>query len=415
MHERPNVLIFYTATYPFGIVETFIETELQYLANRFDKIVIVSNNVIDNNLRPVPTNAVIERKPYFAPPHYKLKALLESLDKNVLAELANIRQNLKLPLSKPVLSILLASLANGLSFADFTDDLIKKYKLEGVNLYLYSYWLNDAAIGIAWYRYKNRSVKAFCRAHRWDIYQDQQKHKYAALRPFIFANLNACYPISYGGASYLNSITENKFNDTIRVARLGSLPLFPHAHKAPKSKFRLLSCSYVISLKRIHLIIQALSKLDNLHIEWVHLGGGPLFENIKERAEESVKGNVSFDLKGLMTHTQICEYYRQNEVDLFINVSELEGVPVSIMEANSCAVPAIATNVGGVPDLVNEKTGFLLDVNANANEIAAVIAHYYYLSPEKKEEYRRNAFMTWSEKFNAEKNYSRFVQEILSL
>ena len=45
-----------------------------------------------------------------------------------------------------------------------------------------------------------------------------------------------------------------------------------------------------------------------------------------------------------------------------MNVSESEGIPVSIMEASSFGIPVIATNVGGVGEIVeNGYNGLLLN------------------------------------------------------
>ncbi len=53
--------------------------------------------------------------------------------------------------------------------------------------------------------------------------------------------------------------------------------------------------------------------------------------------------------------------------------SAAEGVPLVILEAMSAGVPAIATKVGGVPDLVGPENGILLDVDVSAAELAAAM------------------------------------------
>ena len=44
-------------------------------------------------------------------------------------------------------------------------------------------------------------------------------------------------------------------------------------------------------------------------------------------------------------------------VDLFLTVSANEGIPVSIMEAQSFGIPVIATDVGGISEIVNNVNG----------------------------------------------------------
>ncbi len=51
-----------------------------------------------------------------------------------------------------------------------------------------------------------------------------------------------------------------------------------------------------------------------------------------------------------------------NIIDLFLLISKMEDFPVSLLEAMACAKPVIATNVGGIPEIVQDKkTGFLIN------------------------------------------------------
>ncbi len=97
-----------------------------------------------------------------------------------------------------------------------------------------------------------------------------------------------------------------------------------------------------------------------------------------------------------------------------MNVSESEGVPVSIMEAQSFGIPVIATNVGGTPEIVNEENGHLLTANPTANEIASSFYDVAF-NKEKWKNKRKLSHKNWEENFNAEKNYRAFADEILSL
>ena len=86
------------------------------------------------------------------------------------------------------------------------------------------------------------------------------------------------------------------------------------------------------------------------------------------------------------------------------------------MEAMSFGIPAIATIVGGVSEIVtHEVNGILLTPNPTSEEIATAIKQTAKLNEIQKTALRQNAYNTWNEKFNADKNYSNFVSEILSL
>jgi glycosyltransferase involved in cell wall biosynthesis len=67
-----------------------------------------------------------------------------------------------------------------------------------------------------------------------------------------------------------------------------------------------------------------------------------------------------------------------NAADMFLLPARSEGVPVSLMEALACGVPAVTSSVGGIPELMeNGKTGWMEDtenVEATVNRIRQLLA-----------------------------------------
>lgn len=77
---------------------------------------------------------------------------------------------------------------------------------------------------------------------------------------------------------------------------------------------------------------------------------------------------------GYRNQEEVGEYLRKS--DIFILPSFAEGVPVSLMEAMAAGIPVIATNVGGVAELVeSERTGLLVPP-ADSAALAEAIARY---------------------------------------
>ena len=93
---------------------------------------------------------------------------------------------------------------------------------------------------------------------------------------------------------------------------------------------------------------------------------------------------------------------------LFINVSESEGVPVSIMEALSCGLPIIATNVGGVSEIVDAHVGVLIDKDFVFNDVSHAISELI----NNRECYSKMAFKKWKNICNEEKNFSEFYLQL---
>ena len=161
----------------------------------------------------------------------------------------------------------------------------------------------------------------------------------------------------------------------------------------------MVSCSGVIKLKRIHLIAKILMCSEN-QIKWVHFGDGPLLREVKEICK-NLPDNVTVELSGNVTNSEIKKYYATNFVDWFINVSQFEGIPVSMMEAISYGIPIIATDVGGVNEIVNEATGILIPKDFEPSEVARMI------EKESFDSTKRNDVQTfWEEHYNAEKDHS---------
>ena len=109
------------------------------------------------------------------------------------------------------------------------------------------------------------------------------------------------------------------------------------------------------------------------------------------------------------------EFYANHHVDLFMLTSTYEGIPMAVMEAQSFGIPVMATNVGGINEVVNDTNGFLLDKNFDAKEAAEKVRNYFFASAESKKSYRENAFNNWRKNFNASVNYPDFIEQVLSL
>ncbi len=410
-----STLILFTSSFPFGNGETFLESELPFLAESFGRIFIVSNNLSAEQTRQIPPNAKVVRYPYTASSQSKMLALLNFLH---LQNELKFMSRRGISRSKTNLSTLLTSYAKAHELNSFLENVVAENNIQLSQLSLYSYWMNDLAAGIAMFKHKNQQVKAFCRAHGWDVYFERHTPAYLPLRNFITSQLDAVYCISQNGKNYLDELTREQFSQKIKLARLGTFNKKNVLSKSNSQKLKLLSCSNIIPLKQIHLIVEALSLINNFEIDWIHFGMGAQKSEIEKLALEKLAGkkNILFEFGGQISNEALLNYYSSNAIDAFINVSETEGLPVSIMEANSFGIPAIATNVGGVSEIVrNDENGFLLGANCAASEIAEAIKKFYALSLEEKSAMRKNAFEIWNKSFNAEINYPAFIQSISSL
>ena len=103
------------------------------------------------------------------------------------------------------------------------------------------------------------------------------------------------------------------------------------------------------------------------------------------------------------------QYYKENHVDVFLNVSETEGVPLSIMEALSFGIPVIATKVGGTGEIVTSGlNGTLLPKDVAPSALSNAIRDMMVQSDEERNTMCRKARESWEKNCSAEKNYRDF-------
>jgi len=94
-------------------------------------------------------------------------------------------------------------------------------------------------------------------------------------------------------------------------------------------------------------------------------GDGSLRQKIAARAK-ALDVASRYRYHGVYTHPQECRAFMES-LDVFVMPSFSEGTPNSIVEAMSCGKPIIATNVGGIPDMLGDECGILVpagDVSA---------------------------------------------------
>lgn len=110
--------------------------------------------------------------------------------------------------------------------------------------------------------------------------------------------------------------------------------------------------------KRPHLATQVFDKYHQLHPD-SHLtivGDGPLFDELKDQLHRHP------DIQGKVTLTGAVENGRTyiNKADILLVTSEMEGLPIVILEAIHAGVPVISTAVGGIPELIQDSRNGVL-------------------------------------------------------
>ena len=269
-----------------------------------------------------------------------------------------------------------------------------------------SFWLNRGASICAELKRRNRHLVAFSRGHGGDIYSERRNMANLPLQSTSLTNLDGILPDSSAGVDYLAQKYPN-VKEKISVGRLG-VDNSEVVDGSTDGILRLLSVSTLVPVKRVHLIAEGL-KMCSREVVWTHIGGGECL-NVVEESLKNMSENIEVRLLGQLPHRDVLEYYQNNPVDLFINVSSSEGLPVSIMEAFANGIPVIATAVGGCPEIVSSDCGFLLTPDFEAKELATIVDGYSLDSTKM----RVSALEKQRKEYSSEKNQAAFAKLIIS-
>lgn len=405
-------LILITNNYPFSDGESFLENERKYMAD-FEDIIILpckERDFINNREKGSKLQIYIDRGD----------------SPNIIQKLLGCGRALfTIDVLKEILLLLKKnrfSLENLFELIYFKYD--KSYKVRvfrkflnkiGINkndkIIIYSYWLDHSAfIGIQLSKYFPFST-VISRAHRCDLYEEETAHGYIPFQKKNIEELDSVYCISRDGQDYLKR-KYPKNADKIWCSKLGTCDWGIEKYTG-KKVLNIISCSYVVPVKRLHLVIEILKRIQDISICWTHIGDGKDLNKI-QRLSEGLPTNISVFFLGQMKNREVIENYKKNEYHIFINVSESEGIPVSIMEATSFGIPVIATDVGGTRELVNEKTGILLNRDFDISLAVNAIREIYNKSDREYIELRNTTRQYWSDNFYAQANYYDFYKKIIS-
>ncbi|WOC33613.1 MULTISPECIES: glycosyltransferase [Caproicibacterium] len=286
------------------------------------------------------------------------------------------------------------------------------------NTVYYTFWYSTGTMALVLEKLRHPQMKIATRAHGYDLYDERQPCG-QLFKSYMDPYVNLIAFISRTGRDYyLSHFAEKKNQDAYRVFYLG-VPdngLNPPAEAAGNAPMELFSCSNVIPLKRISLLVQAIQLL-KFPVHWYHAGGGESYDEITALCHRLLDpmGNITWEMPGAIPNTEVMQYYQRHHVDLFLTSSQTEGLPVSIMEAYSYGVPVAATAVGGIPEMVNSGTGYLLSKNPEPQEIAEVIRAHRDASHTMRASLRLNARQLWFNSFHDKKNHEKFAKALLSL
>ena len=403
-----------TNAYPYLPGEQFIEDEIGYWAAHDDISVTLLPALAAGKPRPVPARVAVGLDMAGTIGAGRLWFMLAALCSAIFwRELGYLRQSRKIHPRTVARALLHTSKA-----LEQAAQLQRHAKAHGRIDVAYCYWNDTQACAAVLARETGAVRKVVSRVHGFDLYEARRDHGYMPLKRQFIAAFDAIFALSHEARSYLQR-TYGAPPENIRISPLG-VPLAGALARPSRAGFlHVMSVSSCLRVKRLDRMVDALRLLAdrhrNIRMTWTHVGGGPLLEETMALARLKLAGldNLDFRFTGELPHHAVKARYLDAPVDMLVNTSESEGVPVSIMEAMSAGVPVVAPDVGGISSLVSGRCGVLLSPHPDAREIADAMDRVAFADGHDR--LRANARQAIEAGFDAARNYRDFVASVVAI
>ena len=131
---------------------------------------------------------------------------------------------------------------------------------------------------------------------------------------------------------------------------------------------KLVVVSRLVNQKNIDIVIKAVKRIEDKNILLNIVGDGPEVNNLKNLVKEkSLNKRVSFI--GKIKNSELHNYLE--DADIFIQASNYEGLPHSILEAINYEIPILSTEVGGCSAILNKgERGYIIPMPVSEVEIS---------------------------------------------
>ena len=381
---------------PTGHVDPFLVTEWPWLTEAFDRVDVVGERGVAT-LDKHPTKTLAFRSQPFTGLQ---AALMLPFRKELYQEACRMLREKK------------ASIANLLRLARFAWRglclyLYAKPLLEGHEKpTLYSFWLSFDGYAAALCHRKCPQAHFVARGHAFDVDIERTPMNPYLMKQMMVEEADSVYLISKLAHEQLMAYMQGRTpEEKIHILPVGSsgdpVAELRAAPRVTQGVLRAISCSAVLPIKQLPVLVDALAQWQGMPLHWLHVGGGEGFAQLQTYADEklSSKENVVFELRGPMDNKDVNALYMDKSFDVFINTSRKEGTPVSIMEAMRFGTPVIAPKVGGIPELVTPDVGWLYEPAQGAQGVVEALSKLEALTPEEDMRMREAVHRRWNENY----------------
>ena len=158
--------------------------------------------------------------------------------------------------------------------------------------------------------------------------------------------------------------------------------------------------------KQVHKVMKAFSRIQDLPWE-LHIGGfGPELETLQELSRElSLKERIYFTAKKI----DPSEFLKDKDIGILYSSSESFGIAIIEYMAMSCAV--IASNVDGIPEIIENKVDGILVNPQSLNELEQAI-RLLIVDDQRREDLLRKGYLKVKTQFNRDIIFACIEEEL---
>jgi glycosyltransferase involved in cell wall biosynthesis len=229
-------------------------------------------------------------------------------------------------------------------------------------------WAFPDAVACLMYA-KDKPMEVMVKAHGTDI---NEHTLYPKRRKMMASWLKQAKTIFCASQALANKVVDfgvPKANVYTNYNGINSAIFYPETK--PVQNQRLLFVGNILETKGVFELIDAFIAIADTTSASLHfVGQGPAAAALQQKIEQA---NLSerVQLHGALPLEAVAEHIRQ--ATLVVLPSYREGVPNVLLEACACGVPVVATNVGGIPEVVTQETGILVEAK-NSSMLAEAIS-----------------------------------------
>jgi len=149
------------------------------------------------------------------------------------------------------------------------------------------------------------------------------------------------------------------------------------------------------------------------NFQCIFYGAGALRTELENLVKEK-KLTDYIKMLGALPHEKLIGIYKNKKVDIVILPSintkngEHEGIPVALMEAMAHSIPVISTNTGGIPELLSDKAGVIVE-EKNLKQLAIAIKKIIK-NRNFREKIARKGYDRVCTDFNIRKNTKKLIK-----